>query len=241
MIKRFFFLSTSAIVVSAVTIAQKQASTKRDTSFVVEAGVIINEVIPFRHMFHYAAYVEGKVFFRDGNVREARMNYNRLMDEMDFIALKGDTLAVDNEPTIKFIAIGRDTFYYDHGYIMLLSANNGLKLGVKEGFKQGDRRKETGYEMMSSASSVSSLSSWDDGKRMHQLKVREQIVISTFTEYFIADKFNHFILFTEKNLMNQFPRCTSALQKYIRKNRIDFSRRRDIDRLMSFTANACIN
>lgn len=212
----------------------------QDTSFVASAGTKPGDVIPAKDIYQYATFLSGKVFFRDGTVSEGKMNYNRLTDEMLFMDQNGDTLAIDNEPTIRFVRIEKDSFYFDQGYIRLLKGGNVVKLGAKQGFKPGDKRKQTGYDMMSSASSVSSSSSLDDGKRSYPLEVKEQTVVFRTTLYYFGDRYYHFVLATEKNLLALFPQYSVPLNTFCKKNKIDFSSRRDLERVMSFLVNSCL-
>lgn len=238
--KAVFTFMGLIMVASPVTAQQRERSFAQDTSFLVNAGTKLNDMFPVKHLFHYPEFLAGKVFFRDGKVSEARMNYNRLTDEMLFIGKTGDTLALDNEPTIKLICINDDTFYFDKGYVMLVRSNDVVKLGMKRGFKQGDKRKETGYDMMSSASSVSSLSSLYDDKRIYSLEVKEQALVFSVTAYYFSDKYNHFVPATEKNLADLFPEYTRLLNEFCKKNRIDFDRIRDLQTVMSFLSGTCL-
>lgn len=213
-----------------------KVSFTQDTSFIVGAGARPGEIIPAKDIYQYPAFLRGNVFFRDGTVSEGKMNYNRLTDEMLFVDQNGDTLAIDNKPTIRFIWIEKDSFYFDQGYIRLLKGGTVVKLGVKEGFKPGDKRKQAGYDMMSSASSVSSFSSLYDGKRMYPLEVKEQTIVFKTTLYYFGDRYHHFVLATKKNLVALFPNYSVQLNRFCNKNKVDFSSRRDLERVVSFLA-----
>jgi hypothetical protein len=139
-------------------------SSSQDSVFIINAGVKVNEVIPAKTKYLYKEFSNGKVYFRDGNISEGRLNYSRLMDEMHFMSESGDTLALDNEPTIRIVVINKDSFYFDEGYFMLVKSNQVLKLWVKQGFRFGDKKKTAGYDMTSSTSSVTSYSSFNDGR-----------------------------------------------------------------------------
>ena len=211
----------------------------QDTPIVVNAGAKLNDVILLRDLFQYPEFLNGEVLFRDGKVTKARLNYNRLTDEMIFISGRGDTLALDNEHTIKFISIDKDTFYFDQGYILLIKSNKVLKLGIKQGFKLVDKKKETAYGLPSSSGSVSSYSSYDNGKMLHHLKVNEQATIIKVTQYYFGDKYNRFVFATKKNLIDLFPECESQLKTFCKKNKIDFTRKIDLEKAVTFLYITC--
>jgi hypothetical protein len=215
-------------------------SIAQDTAFIVNAGQKVNDVIPIKDQYHYAEFLNGKVFYRDGGVTEAKMNYNRLTDEMLFIGHGGDTLALANEATIKFISIKKDTFYFDQGYILLVGSNNVSKLGAKQGFKLVDKKKEAAYDLPSSSASVSSFSSFNDGKISHPLKMNQQSVFIKYTQYYFRDKYDHFVLATRKNLVELFPKCEQQLKKFHKKNRINFTKEVDLKNVITFMDSHCL-
>lgn len=211
----------------------------QDTSLTVGATTKLNQVIPAHQQYQYLNFFDGKVQFKDGKVSVAKMNYNILTDEMHFITAGGDTLALDNEPTINFVCVAKDTFYFDNGYIMLVNSVGLLKLGVKQRFRIVDKKKQAGYDQMSSSSSVSNLSSYDDSRSLRQLNVEEQLTIIKVSQFYFSDKFNHFVLATQKNLAEIFPNCDEQLKKFCKENKIDFARGRGLLELVSNFPRVC--
>src|SRR4051812_23954483 len=104
----------------------------------IKPGENIDTALPAYVKFHYPRFTQGSVFFRDGTRSDALLDYNLLTEEMQFIAPKGDTLAVTNESTIKYIAIGSDTFFYDKVYMRLIAGNITAKLAKKEDLAVSD-------------------------------------------------------------------------------------------------------
>ncbi len=122
----------------------------------VRAGTNIMDVLSTADVFYYPHFTSGKVFFKEGTGTDAKLNYNRLVDEMHFISTKGDTLALANENNIKYIAIGNDSFYYDHGYLTLLASGNLLKLALKQIWIIADTRKVGAYNTTNNTASITS-------------------------------------------------------------------------------------
>ncbi|HET9435110.1 MAG TPA: hypothetical protein VFO37_15195, partial [Chitinophagaceae bacterium] len=92
----------------------------QDSAIVIRAGTSVNESVSTKDLYQYPQFVFGKVFFKPGDSAMAKLNYNRLFDEMQFIDFKGDTLSIANEATIRLIRINNDVFYYDNGYVQLI-------------------------------------------------------------------------------------------------------------------------
>ena len=196
----------------------------QDTVFIVDAGIKVNDLLPSNVLYQYTEFLNGKVFYRNGIVFDGKLNYNRLMDEMQFISEKGDTLALRNEPTIRFVFIDKDTFYWDRGFVMSVKNSGTLKLAAKQGFKIVDiKSKAAAYDMMSSTSSVSSLSSFNDGTVSYELAVKGKMQLSETTKYYFGNKYGHFVLANKKNLLDLFQACAVQINRFVRKNKIDFS------------------
>src|SRR5687768_16124685 len=103
----------------------------QDSSILIKAGTSINESVSITVLYEYTRFVYGKVFLKPGDSAVALLNYHRLLDEMHFIDLKGDTLSIANGGTIKLIRINNDVFYFDKVYVKLIKDSNGIKLAAK--------------------------------------------------------------------------------------------------------------
>ena len=204
------------------------------TSIAVKAGSNIMDVLSTADVFHYPQFTSGKVLFKDGISAEAKLNYNRLLDEMHFIDPKGDTLAIANEKTIKFIVIDKDSFFYDQGYVRLLYGNNVVKLAIKQVWKVVDTKKTGAYNMASSVSSISSKSSYFDGRRFHKITVNENVVLSKVEQYYFGDKYNRFVLANKKNLLMLFAKEQRRIEMYLKENKVDFNNKDDLEKVVQF-------
>lgn len=192
------------------------------------------DVLSTADIFHYPQFTYGKVFFKDGVIAETKLNYNRFLDEMHFINPKGDTLALTNEKTIQVIAIGKDSFYYDQGYVRLISSGNGMQLADKQTWKLADKRKTGAYNISSSVSSISSRSNYFDGRRSHNLNVKEDVVLVKVEQYYFGDKYNRFVLADKKNLRKLFPKEQERIDTYLKENKIDFDNKEDLKKIVQF-------
>ena len=75
----------------------------------VKTGTSISESVPVADLYQYSQFVNGMVYFRNGTRSGAKLNYNRFLDEMQFLNTNGDTLTLDNEETIKLIVAKNDS------------------------------------------------------------------------------------------------------------------------------------
>lgn len=211
----------------------------QDSAYVtIKSGSKIGEALATTDIYLYPQFTRGEVFYRGGLKASAKMNYTRVFDEMLFIDGKGDTLALGDEKTIRFIAINRDTFYYDEGYVRLVADGGFIKLAVKQVWVIADIKKPGPHNTSSSSSAVMSVRSFKGGDgndlNRNNLTLQEDIVLRKETQYFIGDEFNHFVRPGKKRLQQLFPKEQKNLENYLKESKVDFGNKDDIEKLYHY-------
>src|SRR6476620_2149997 len=109
---------------------------QRPKTYTVPPGVEVKDIVPAREIFQYPNFIQGIVVFRDGTSAPGKLNYNRLVAELQFIDPKGDTLSLAHEKNILVAIVGNDTFYYNEGYVRQLASGQQLRIGERIAFKE---------------------------------------------------------------------------------------------------------
>jgi len=210
----------------------------QDSIVTIKAGNKVRDVLTPADIFYYPQFTSGKVFFRDGRKAMAKMNFTRLYDEMLFINPKGDTLAVADEKTIKFIIVDQDTFYYDEGYVRIIVDYGDVKLAEKQIWVVADTRKIGTHNKSTSTVAITPLSNYsDDGiarAKSYDLLINEDMVIRKETQYYFGDKNNHFVRAGKKKLLLLFPKEQLNLENYLKENKVNFDKKDDLKKLAQF-------
>lgn len=210
----------------------------QDSIVTIKAGNKVRDVLTPADIFYYPQFTTGKVFFRDGRKAMAMMNFTRLYDQMLFINPKGDTLAVADEKTIKFIIVGQDTFYYDEGYVRIIVDYGDVKLAEKQIWVVADTRKIGTHNKSTSTVAITPLSNYtDDGTaraKSYDLLINEDMVIRKETQYYFGDKNNHFVRAGKKKLLLLFPKEQLSLENYLKENKVNFDKKDDLKNLAQF-------
>ena len=203
---------------------------------VIKAGNKINEVLTPDDIYYYPQFTKGEVFYRGGTRGTARMNYTLVYDEMLFINPKGDTLALADEKTIKFITINRDTFYYDEGYVKLIADNAFVKFAVKQVWVVANIRKPGPHNTSTSSADISSVRALriDGEMTRNNLTLNEDIVLRRETRYYFGDEYNHFVRPTKKSLQQLFPKKQRSIETYLKENKVDLNKKNDLENLFHF-------
>ena len=208
----------------------------QDSNIVIKAGKSFTESVSMTDLYQYAQFITGKVFFKPGDSAMAKLNYNKLLNEMQFIDPKGDTLDIANAATIRLIRIDTDVFYYDNGYVQLIKDTNGIKLASKQTLVMTGKEKIGAYGMANPTSAIDSYGTLIDPRGIYKLVPREDITLTKKTQYYFGDKYNHFIWATRKNLLREFSKVSKPLNAYLKENNTDFNNREDLEKLLQFLA-----
>ena len=211
-------------------------SAQDSTYITIKSGDRIQEVLPSAEIYHYPQFIKGVVFFKGGTKATAKVNYSRLFDQILFIDVKGDTLALANETTIKFIAVGQDTFYYDEGYVRIIADEHSVKLAEKQIWVVADIRKPGPHNTSTSTIGVTSVRTFRQGNDAvrNPLTLDEDIVLRKETHYYFGDEYNHFARAGKKGLFELFNKKQRSIENYLKENKVNFDKRDDIEKLFQF-------
>ena len=218
-----------------IFINYSKASAQDSTLVTIKTGSSIKDVLKTTDIFYYPKFISGNAFFRDGAKATALMNYNRLFDQILFINSNRDTLALTDEKTIKFITLEKDTFYYDEGYLRLVTSNSVIKLAEKQNWEVADVRKMGAHNTPSTTFAIASISTLVDifGKS-HDLILNEDVILRKVTNYYFGDKYNLFVPASKKNLLSLFPKEQKSLANYLKENKVNFTKKNDLEKLTQF-------
>lgn len=212
------------------------ASAQDSTLVTVKAGNRISETLTSANILLYPKFIRGIVVFKNDSKAAALMNYNSLYDQMLFIGNKGDTLALTDEKTIKYIAIDKDSFYFfDDGFLRVVASSGGVKLAEKRVWTLADVRKVGTHEKRVTTFLVTTFGSLTDGAGLiHDLVENEDLVLRKKPVYYFGDGYDRFVAARKKNLLSSFSEENARLAAYIDDNNINFDKKDDLEKLTQF-------
>ena len=194
----------------------------------IKAGQQIGDVIPFSEIYKYPSFKPASVLFLNGGEGNALLNYNFLNGEMEFIDQNGDTLSLGDERTIKNILIEKDTFYFDNGYMNVLSAYDNTKLAKKQLITLVDKKNLGAFDFPVSAG-TENYSIYQNVK----LKVKADVTMMLESFYFIGER-QKFYPVTKKNILKLYKKKEDSVSTYFNEQPVSFSNEKDLLRLFEF-------
>jgi hypothetical protein len=210
-------------------------SAQKSEPVTVKAGTRVEDYFPFQERYRYPEFIDGKVFFRNGAYAATKLNYNFLIGEMEYIQLK-DTLSLDNTADIMLIAIAKDTFYYDKGYLEQIF-NGQVKVALKQYIKLKEVQKKDSYGSSGSNSATDSYSTIQTAGQTYKLVINQDRVFQKMSEFYLATPSSGFVPFSKKKVMQLFPRKKDAIQDYLKSNKVDFDSKEELIRFAEYLVN----
>jgi hypothetical protein len=217
----------SIVLIGSVANAQ-------DKVFVVNPGQRVSDVVPKREIYAYPSFEQGAVYFADGSVSNALMNYNALYGEIQFINPKGDTLSLADEEKIKLLTINNDSFYFDHGFMQLLSNSGNIKLLRRNVIRQSSSSKIGLYDQSVDGGAASSYSSISSGAHDADLVLNQKATLTRQTFYLFGDGKGHLLSASRKSAEKLYPSKKAVIADYLSKNNIDFKNEADLKNMVAY-------
>ena len=199
---------------------------------IVKAGKSVLDYFPFKDRYRYPEFVPGIVIYKNGVYSATKLNYNLLMREMEFIK-SPDTLSIKNPKDVLLIIAATDTFYYDNGFIELIS-NDHVRVAMKDYIKLREVLKKDPYGTSSSGSSRESFNVIPSETNFYKLKANTDLLFQRTVEYYISIPQGNFVLYKRKNVFRLFPEKKKEIKIFLKMNKVNFKSREDLLKLADF-------
>lgn len=200
-------------------------------SFSVGPGKKIVEEIPITEIYKYPEFKMGEVALKNGTAANVKLNYNSVFGEMQYIDPKnGDTLSLAVEKDIRFIAVEKDTFYYDDGWLELIGGTSTIRIAKKKLLEITNREK-IGAMGIPGFGAIETYNKFTGSQHMKDLVAMEKLTFTEHISYYFGDRFNHFFRANKKGLYKLYGDAHEGIDKWISENKIDLSNEDDLRKL----------
>ncbi|MCF0057095.1 hypothetical protein [Dyadobacter sp. CY356] len=199
-------------------------------------GTDISKSIPYQEQFLFEQFLPGKVYFRNGRVVNARLNYNLFYGELTFIDPKRDTLLLTDKDFMDSIAVGSTIFYSmpKQGHVREIKNYDKLRLVERTVLAVLDNEKESAFNHYSATSAISNYKNFSNQNGYQWMKPTDKIVFKRKSENFFLDKNQRFYIPSKASLLKLFRDNNKEINDFIKAENIDFSKQPDLIRLLEF-------
>lgn len=186
--------------------------------------------------YRFPTFSQGVAVFKHGGTTTAKFNYHLLNEEMQFIAANGDTLALADPFSIKYIAVDSSLYYYSDGYVEIIEKSESLTLATR--LRLDIKWEKIGaYGQPSPSGSIRTPNRIILGNMVGaNLTLNQDIIIQKDYTYFWLDKYGTVLKATKANLLKFLPSDTKGIvEDYVKKNNVDFRKESDLRKLFQFS------
>lgn len=222
------------VFVCMILCCAQYAHAQSPQTYPVKAGQSPDEVIPSEIKYFLPTFTDGTAWLRNGAVSRHMFNYNRLLDEMQFLTPAGDTLTIAEPLVIKYVQLDSGVFYYEKGWLREIEKSGDYTLVIKERLLQMPDKVEGAYGTTSGTSAITTYSNIYTSGTVFKLNVRRDVLFVRAQAFFIGDRFNHFERADKKGFADVFPNKKAAIAEYIKTEKINFNHPGDIKKLFRF-------
>jgi len=219
-----------------LVLATLQGLAQSREQYTVKPGEIPDKVLPAEAVYYFPEFRKGEANFKTGGKSTQQFNYNCLLDELQFLAAGGDTLAIAEPHEIRMIQIDSVIFYFDKGYLRQVSTQNGYKIAVRERLIQTDAKKEAAYGSTSGTGAINSIESVRMGNNVFKLEVRREVLFAKRHAFYIGDRYNRFSPASKKGFASLFPEKKKLIETFVKEQHTDFNSPGDLQRLLEACA-----
>lgn len=227
-------LSIFLLITGCHVYAQESSEVMR-----VNNGTDISKSMNFQQRFYYDKFQDGKVFFRNGRVVKARLNYSLAHGEVQFIDTKKDTLILTEKEFINHIAIGVDTFYFyqKYGHVKKIGTFNNVTLVEKPHIMVLDNERPAAYGQYSSTSAISTYSSFTNSSGLQQaLQGGDKVILKKETDYLLIDKNRNILPLNKGSIVKFFPKQKRALNDYFKYNKVALDTEEEVVKILNYAS-----
>ncbi|MDR1022425.1 MAG: hypothetical protein LBL94_04015 [Prevotellaceae bacterium] len=172
-------------------------------------------------------FTDGLVLFKNGERASAKLNYNMLLEQMQFIGEDSSVMAIANLEEVQYVSIGRCFFVkYRSAFIEVL-LDGEVQLGVLRKLRMVDHRKDSGYGGTTSLMKVESVSAMDGAPADH-LTGTESLIFEENNTYYLIKNSKPKVA-SKKAFLKTLPACKDEIN---RQKDTDYSKEEQLRALM---------
>jgi hypothetical protein len=187
-----------------------------------------------KEMYAYPSFEKGLVEYRNGQRFTPRMNYNRVLETIQFINDSNDTLAIANEDYIKQVTIGSDVYLFLPQCLKTIASHTTVALYKHEKLRIADIRRKGAFGIPNSSSAIDSYNQVYTWMSSYQLNPNELLLLNKETSFYISGKDYDVVPASRKNVVQLFAKHDKRIKEFIDSKKTSFSNEKDLAELAEY-------
>jgi len=197
----------------------------------------------YKRGYLYETFTDGKLYYNDGSLSKAKLNFNGMTNEMLFISPQGDTMKFAHPEQASMVIIGSDTFsWFDNTFLKKVTHNEtALNVYQKQELKYLNSEITTPYGSSGISSTTvqgGSLSNIGGPGRTGSTAFSDVrvLVFKKTTSLYISNSDGKFFPSKQNTFYKIFPNDKDKISAFVKEQKTDFSNVEDVEKLINFIA-----
>jgi len=200
----------------------------------VKAGDDLAQAYSKHGFYRFPQFTKAILHFKNGSNKDGILfNYNILSGNMQFIGPKGDTLDLNGAASIDSIVFPQTIFYNMDGFQELVARAGSLRL-LKKPVIRMQAENIGAYGQPNPTSSIINYTNYFSGTNVYNLSINQDVVIvETIQWSFMDNSFQPRKVGKETLLQSLPPEKQAVATDYMKKNKVNFDKEKDLFNLMN--------
>jgi hypothetical protein len=217
-------------------IFSSQAFSQSRETITIHSGEDVS--VLYREIYRYPQFAYGRVYYKNGDSARGLLNYNLIMERVQFLDPKGDTLILEGDQPVDYVMIGNDRFFHtDKAFLELDTSLQKGMLVIKRRIKFADEQKMGAYGLPSSTHNIENKNRLSADYNIHQLRLARDLVFVKEELFYFGNAKKQFFLINRKNLLAEFPDKSGSIVDYLKIKNVNFKNRDEVKELLQFISN----
>ena len=215
-----FFVLSFLVLSHTVSFCQLRPET-----MIVRSGEDPFVVLPFGYRYLNKEYRDGYLAFQLGVKSNVyKFNYDLLTRKWTFINEKKDTMAVQEDVTVKYLYLGKDAYYHDpqHGYFKILATDTVGKLASHAEIIHYVPT-QIGYGTTKIRTTMIST-----------VGIGQEQTFERFLTYLLIDSHGTILPLDKKALLAMFNKEEDKIKAFMKANKTSFKKEEDLVKLFEY-------
>jgi len=203
----------------------------------VSDGKVTEGDLYLKNQYVLHDFLDAIITLKDGTTYDGKININTVTQSLRMINVKGDTLGVNIEKSIKAVSAGSELFYkINNMYVRIIDTDGEVFLGQIKVLRIGGESKKGPYGGSGEVASITTVGVLDSDNTIEHIPGDATLKVDLRMDLFFI-KNDKLYPVTKKNLAKLFPKQSVIIESFMKSNGTNLNNQDDVKMLFDYILN----
>ncbi len=203
----------------------------------VSDGKVTEGDLYLKNQYVLHDFLDAIITLKDGTTYDGKININTVTQSLRMINVKGDTLGVNIEKSIKAVSAGSELFYkINNMYVRIIDTDGEVFLGQIKVLRIGGESKKGPYGGSGEVASITTVGVLDSDNTIEHIPGDATLKVDLRMDLFFI-KNDKLYPVTKKNLDKLFPKQSVIIESFMKSNGTNLNNQDDVKMLFDYILN----